>query len=74
MRISDRLKMRIVKMLHFTELNYSEISRSLGVRREVVYKIAKEVKDDKPLTDEELACTNVTQGFMNYLARNDDGR
>lgn len=61
-------------MLHFTQLNYSEISRSLGVRREVVYKIAKEVKDDKPLTDDELACTSVTQGFMNYLARNDDGR
>ena len=61
-------------MLHFTQLNYSEISRSVGVRREVVYKIAKEVKDDKPLTDEELACTNVTQGFMNYLARNEDGR
>jgi transposase-like protein len=73
-RISDRLKMRIVKMLHFTELNYSEISRSVGVRREVVYKVAKETRDDKPLTDEELACTNVTQGFMNYLARNYDGR
>tara|TARA_R110002012_G_scaffold6742_6_gene32227 strand:- start:1305 stop:1526 length:222 start_codon:yes stop_codon:yes gene_type:complete len=68
-RISDRLKMRIVKMLHFTQLNYSEISRSLGVRREVVYKIAKEVKDDKPLTDEELACSNTTKGFMNYLRR-----
>ena len=61
-------------MLHFTQLNYSEISRSLGVRREVVYKIAKEVKDDKPLTDEELACTNVTQGFMNYLGRDNNGR
>ena len=56
-------------MLHFTQLNYSEISRSVGVRREVVYKVAKEVKDDKPLTDEELACTNVTQSFMNYLGR-----
>jgi transposase-like protein len=69
MRISDELKMRMVKMLHFTQLNYSEISRSLGVRREVVYKIAKEVKDDKPLTDEELACTNTTKGFMDYLRR-----
>ena len=74
MRISDRVKMRIVKMLHFTQLNYSEIARSVGVRREVVYKVAKETRDDKPLTDEELACTNVTQGFMNYLARNEDGR
>ena len=61
-------------MLHFTQLNYSEIARSVGVRREVVYKIAKEVKDDKPLTDEELACTNVTQGFMNYLGRDNNGR
>lgn len=61
-------------MLHFTQLNYSEIARSVGVRREVVYKVAKETRDDKPLTDEELACTNVTQGFMNYLARNEDGR
>ena len=39
-------------MLHFTELNYSEIARSVGVRREVVYKVAKETRDDKPLTDE----------------------
>ena len=69
MRISDELKMRMVKMLHFTQLNYSEISRSLGVRREVVYKIAKEVKDDKPLTDDELSCTNTTKGFMDYLRR-----
>jgi len=61
-------------MLHFTQLNYSEISLSLGVRREVVYKVAKEVKDDKPLTDEELACTNVTQGFINYLERDNNGR
>ena len=61
-------------MLHFTQLNYSEIARSLGVRREVVYKVAKETRDDKPLTDDELACTNVTQGFMNYLARGEDGR
>ncbi len=57
-------------MLHFTQLNYSEISRSLGVRREVVYKVAKETRDDKPLTDDELACTNTTKGFMDYLERN----
>lgn len=69
MRISDRLKMKIVKMLHFTELNYSEIARSVGVRAEVVYKVAKEVKDDKPLADEELACSNTTKGFINYLRR-----
>jgi len=69
-RISDDLKMRIVKMLHFTQLTYSEISRSIGVRREVVYKVAKDALQDKPLTDEELACTNVTKGFMNYLERN----
>lgn len=74
MRISDKLKMRIVKMLHFTELNYSEISRSLGVRREVVYKVAKDAMQDKPLTDDELACTNVTQGFINYLERDNNGR
>lgn len=57
-------------MLHFTQLTYSEISRSIGVRREVVYKVAKDALQDKPLTDEELACTNVTKGFMNYLERN----
>ena len=56
-------------MLHFTQLNYSEISRSLGIRREVVYKVAKETRDDKPLTDEELACSNITKGFMDYLRR-----
>jgi len=71
-RISDKLKMRIVKMLHFTQLNYSEISRSLGIRREVVYKVAKEVKDDKPLTDEELACSNTTKGFNDYLRRDNN--
>lgn len=60
-------------MLHFTQLNYSEISRSLGVRREVVYKVAKETRDDKPLTDDELACTNTTKGFMNYLMRDNNG-
>ena len=69
MRISDDLKMRIVKMLHFTQLTYSEISRSIGVRREVVYKVAKDALQDKPLTDDELACTNTTKGFMDYLRR-----
>ena len=61
-------------MLHFTQLTYSEISRSVGVRREVIYKVAKDALQDKPLTDEELACTNVTQGFMNYLMRDNNGR
>ena len=56
-------------MLHFTQLTYSEISRSIGVRREVVYKVAKDALQDKPLTDDELACTNTTKGFMDYLRR-----
>lgn len=72
-RISKKMKEDIVQALHFTELNYSEIARSLGVRRDIVHQVAKDIIDEKPLTDDELACSNTTEGFINYIMRCKDG-
>lgn len=74
MRLSENMKHRLMKLLDHTELTYTEISEALGIHRQEVEKFVRRRTENCSLSDEELACTRCSDGFLYYLRGGNDDR
>ena len=74
MRLSDGMERRMIKLLDHTELHYTEIAEAVGVHRQEVEKLVRRRTEGVSLSDEELACTQCSEGFWYYLRGGNDDR
>lgn len=72
MKLSDGIEKQVRRLLDHTELTYTEIAEAVKLNRRDVERYARRHFDDEmSLSDDELACSNITEGFKNYLNRKD---
>jgi len=74
MRLSDGMERRMIKLLDHTELTNTEIAEAVGIHRQDVEKFKRRRNELTTLSDEELACTQPTDGFLYYLRGGNDDR
>lgn len=67
MNFSDGMERKVRKLLDHTQLNNSEIAEAIGVHRQDIERFVRRRNEPTSLSDEELACTQPTDGFMSYL-------
>jgi hypothetical protein len=63
MNFNDGMTRKMIKLLDHTELTNTEIAERFKRRR----------NEPTSLSDEELACTQPTDGFLYYLRGGNDG-
>ena len=73
MNFNDGMTRKMIKLLDHTELNYSEIAEAVGAHRQDIERFVRRRNEPTSLSDEELACTQPTDGFLYYLRGGNDG-
>ena len=67
MNLNDGMERKLRKLLDHTQLTDSEIAETMGVNRQDIERFKRRRNEPVSLSDEELACTQTTDGFMSYL-------
>ena len=73
MNFNDGMTRKMIKLLDHTGLNYSEIAEAVGAHRQDIERFVRRRNEPTSLSDEELACTQPTDGFLYYLRGGNDG-
>jgi len=74
MKLNDGMERKMIKLLDHTELTYTEIAEAVGVHREEVEKFVRRRTEGTSLSEEELGCTQCSEGFLYYLRGGNDDR
>ncbi len=74
MKLSDGMERKMIKLLDHTELTYTEIAEAVGVHRQEVEKFVRRRAEGTSLSEEELGCTQCSEGFLYYLRGGNDDR
>lgn len=74
MKLNDGMERKMIKLLDHTELTYAEIAYAVGVHREEVEKFVRRRTEGTSLSEEELGCTQCSEGFLYYLRGGNDDR
>ncbi len=74
MRLNDGMERKMIKLLDHTELTYTEIAEAVGVHRQEVEKFVRRRTEGASLSEEELGCTQCSDGFLYYLRGGNDDR
>jgi len=67
MNFNDGMEKKVRKLLDHTGMTNTEIAEAVGVHRQDIERFKRRRNEPKSLSDEELACTQTTDGFMFYL-------
>ena len=67
MNFNDGMEKKVRKLLDHTGMTNTEIAESVGVNRQDIERFKRRRNEPVSLCDEELACTQTTNGFMSYL-------
>ena len=67
------MERKLRKLLDHTELTNSEMAESLGVSRQDIERFKRRRNEPVSLSEEELACTQPSKGFLSYLRGIEDG-
>jgi IS30 family transposase len=73
MNFNDGMTRKMIKLLDHTELTNTEIAEAVGVHRQDVERFKRRRNEPTSLSEEELACTQPTDGFLYYLRGGNDG-
>tara|TARA_R110002096_G_scaffold222748_1_gene411590 strand:+ start:1392 stop:1616 length:225 start_codon:yes stop_codon:yes gene_type:complete len=73
MNFNDGMERKVRKLLDHTQLNNSEIAEAIGVNRQDIERFVRRRNEPVSLSDEELACTQPSDGFLYYLRGGNDG-
>ena len=74
MKLNDGMQRKMIKLLDHTELTYTEIAEAVGVHRQEVEKFVRRRTESTSLSEEELGCTQCSDGFLYYLRGGNDDR
>ena len=67
MNFNDGMEKKVRKLLDHTGMTNTEIAEAVGVHRQDIERFKRRRNEPTSLSDEELACTQTTDGFMFYL-------
>ena len=73
MIFNDGMERKVRKLLDHTQLTDSEIAEAIGVNRQDIERFKRRRNEPTSLSDEGLACTQPTDGFLYYLRGGNDG-